>query len=195
MKIWVLLPRLQRLSATCAGSTDGSVDYPRLAACLKALRASPGGIALPCLKSPAEMGTSCAPLRASCGVMVFSSTLPCSIAPRRICLRTARWRRSAPMHSGSRFVSRLLTWCHARFSFITCPRSRHLVRHPLHLALAYAGLPLYRSRITRNDAPASVWQAYTVAEMRNCFREAGAAEVSIRQQYLYRMGMIAQKPQ
>jgi ubiquinone/menaquinone biosynthesis C-methylase UbiE len=70
-----------------------------------------------------------------------------------------------------------------------------LVRHPLHLALAYAGLPLYRSRITRNDAPASVWQAYTVAEMRNCFREAGAAEVSIRQQYLYRMGMIAQKPQ
>ena len=34
-----------------------------------------------------------------------------------------------------------------------------LVRHPVHLALAYAGLPLYRSRITRNDAPASVWQA------------------------------------
>ena len=70
-----------------------------------------------------------------------------------------------------------------------------LIRHPLHLALAYAGAPLYRSRITRNDAPASVWQAYTVAEMKNCFREAGAAEVSITQQYLYRMGMIARKPQ
>src|SRR5437764_6445020 len=34
-----------------------------------------------------------------------------------------------------------------------------LVRHPLHLALAYAGVPIYRSRITRNDAPASVQQA------------------------------------
>jgi ubiquinone/menaquinone biosynthesis C-methylase UbiE len=68
-----------------------------------------------------------------------------------------------------------------------------LIRHPLHLALAYAGLPLYRSRITRNDAPASVWQAYTVAEMRNCFQEAGAAQVTVTQHYLYRMGVIAQK--
>src|SRR5215469_4782716 len=40
-----------------------------------------------------------------------------------------------------------------------------LIRNPLHLALAYAGLPLCRSRITRNDAPASVRQAYTVGEM------------------------------
>jgi ubiquinone/menaquinone biosynthesis C-methylase UbiE len=69
-----------------------------------------------------------------------------------------------------------------------------LVRHPVHLALAYAGIPLYRSRITRNDAPASVWQAYTVPEITNCFHEAGAAEVSVTQQYLYRMGVIAQKP-
>lgn len=70
-----------------------------------------------------------------------------------------------------------------------------LIRHPLHLALAYAGVPLYRSRITRNDAPASVWQAYTVSEVVNCFREAGAAEVSATRQYLYRMGVVAQKPQ
>ena len=40
-----------------------------------------------------------------------------------------------------------------------------LIRDPLHLALVYAGLPLYRSRLTRNDAPASVRQAYTVSEM------------------------------
>ena len=69
-----------------------------------------------------------------------------------------------------------------------------LVRHPLHLALAYAGAPLYRSRITRNDAPASVWQSYTVPEVTNCFREAGAAEVSATEQFLYRMGVVAQKP-
>jgi len=69
-----------------------------------------------------------------------------------------------------------------------------LIRHPLHLALAYAGAPLYRSRITRHDAPASVWQAYTVPEVTNCFREAGAAEVSATEQFLYRMGVVAQKP-
>ena len=70
-----------------------------------------------------------------------------------------------------------------------------LIRHPLHLALAYAGVPLYRSRITRKDAPASVWQAYTVSEMTNCFREAGAAEVSVTNHYLYRMGVVARKTQ
>ena len=70
-----------------------------------------------------------------------------------------------------------------------------LVRHPLHLALAYAGLPLYRSRITRNDAPASVWQAYTAAEVAGFFRTAGASEVQVEEQYLYRMGVLARKPQ
>lgn len=68
-----------------------------------------------------------------------------------------------------------------------------LIRHPLHLALAYAGLPLYRSRITRNDAPASVFQAYTVDEMRSFFQRAGAAEVDIKTHYLFRMGVIAWK--
>lgn len=68
-----------------------------------------------------------------------------------------------------------------------------LLRHPLHLMLAYAGAPLYRSRITRNDAPASVWQAYTVDEMRGFFQQAGAADVEIRTHYLYRMGVIARK--
>jgi len=70
-----------------------------------------------------------------------------------------------------------------------------LVRHPLHLALAYAGVPLYRSRITRNDAPASVWQAYTAKEVVSFFRSAGASEVRVQQQYLYRMGVLARKPQ
>jgi ubiquinone/menaquinone biosynthesis C-methylase UbiE len=68
-----------------------------------------------------------------------------------------------------------------------------LIRHPLHLALAYAGVPLYRSCITRNDAPASVRQAYTVAEMRRFFQQAGAAEVETQTHYLFRMGVIAWK--
>ena len=68
-----------------------------------------------------------------------------------------------------------------------------LIRHPLHLALAYAGLPLYRSRLTRNDAPASVWQAYTTEEMRSFFQKAGAADVSVQSRYMFRMGVIAWK--
>ena len=68
-----------------------------------------------------------------------------------------------------------------------------LVRHPLHLALVYAGMPLYRSRITRHDAPASVRQAYTVGEMQKLFQQAGAARVDVHRHYLYRMGVIAWK--
>lgn len=68
-----------------------------------------------------------------------------------------------------------------------------LVRHPLHLAFAYAGMPLYRSRLTRHDAPASVRQAYTIDEMKQFFRAAGAASVDARMHYFYRMGLIAWK--
>jgi ubiquinone/menaquinone biosynthesis C-methylase UbiE len=68
-----------------------------------------------------------------------------------------------------------------------------LVRDPIHLALVYAGLPLYRSRITRNDAPASVRQAYTPTEMREMLRPAGAAKVEISRHYLYRMGVVVWK--
>lgn len=68
-----------------------------------------------------------------------------------------------------------------------------LVRHPLHLALAYAGAPLYRSRITRNDAPASVRQAYTIHEMRTHFERAGSPRVEVQQHFLFRMGVIAWK--
>lgn len=70
-----------------------------------------------------------------------------------------------------------------------------LIRDPLHLALVYAGTPLYRSRITRHDAPASVRQAYTIEEMRQFFQQAGAASVEIQRHYFYRMGVIAWKAQ
>lgn len=68
-----------------------------------------------------------------------------------------------------------------------------LIRHPLHLALVYAGTPLYRGRITRHDAPASVRQAYTIAEMRGMLAKTAAARVEIRSHYLFRMGAVAWK--
>jgi ubiquinone/menaquinone biosynthesis C-methylase UbiE len=68
-----------------------------------------------------------------------------------------------------------------------------LIRDPLHLALAYAGFPLYRSRITRNDAPASVRQAYTVGEMRHMLSQAGATRIEVDTCFLYRMGVIVWK--
>ncbi|HST78610.1 MAG TPA: hypothetical protein VLN58_08985, partial [Verrucomicrobiae bacterium] len=68
-----------------------------------------------------------------------------------------------------------------------------LIRHPLHLALAYAGFPLYRSRITRHDAPASVRRAYTVDEMREMLQSTGVASLQIETYFLFRMGVIAWK--
>ena len=68
-----------------------------------------------------------------------------------------------------------------------------LIRHPLHLLLVYAGFPLYRSRITRNDAPASVRRAYTMEEMRALLASSGAARLDFSRHYLFRMGVIAWK--
>jgi ubiquinone/menaquinone biosynthesis C-methylase UbiE len=77
----------------------------------------------------------------------------------------------------------------ARHAFII----NDLVRHPLHLALAYAGIPLYRSRLTRHDAPASVRRAYTVGEISSLLSQAGAKAISVRTFYLFRMGVIVWK--
>jgi ubiquinone/menaquinone biosynthesis C-methylase UbiE len=68
-----------------------------------------------------------------------------------------------------------------------------LVRSGLHLALVYAGLPLFHSRMTWHDAPASVRQAYTLEEMRTIFEQTHAAKIEIRKHYLFRMGVIAWK--
>jgi ubiquinone/menaquinone biosynthesis C-methylase UbiE len=68
-----------------------------------------------------------------------------------------------------------------------------LVRHPLHLTLVYAALPLYRSRLTRHDAPASVRQAYTPEEMRMLVAQTRAARVEIHRHFLFRMGVIVWK--
>jgi ubiquinone/menaquinone biosynthesis C-methylase UbiE len=66
-----------------------------------------------------------------------------------------------------------------------------LRRSPIHLALVYAGFPLYRSRLTRHDGPASVRRAYTPEELLPMLERAGAARIQIQESYLYRMGVIA----
>ncbi|HEX3354800.1 MAG: methyltransferase domain-containing protein [Terriglobales bacterium] len=68
-----------------------------------------------------------------------------------------------------------------------------LVRNSIHMSLVYAGMPLYRSRITRHDAPASVRQAYTPEEMRALLERTRAARVEIHRHYLFRMGVVAWK--
>ena len=84
----------------------------------------------------------------------------------------------------------------AREGLRVCRRAfliNDLIRDPVHLALAYAGFPLYRSRITRNDAPASVRQAYTAGELLALLRQVGDERVEIEFCYLYRMGVIVWK--
>lgn len=68
-----------------------------------------------------------------------------------------------------------------------------LVRHPLHLALAYAGYAVYRSRLTRHDSVASVRRAYTVNEIESMLRQTGAAKVEVRRFFPFRQGVIAWK--
>ena len=68
-----------------------------------------------------------------------------------------------------------------------------LVRSWLHLMLVYAGFPLYQSRLTRHDAPASVRQAYTPQEMRDLLQGTKAARIEISRHYLCRMGVTVWK--
>jgi hypothetical protein len=68
-----------------------------------------------------------------------------------------------------------------------------VIRSPVHLVLTYAGLPLFRSRLTWHDAPASVRRAYTVEEMHSIMSRTAARKVAITTHYLYRMGVLLWK--
>jgi ubiquinone/menaquinone biosynthesis C-methylase UbiE len=84
----------------------------------------------------------------------------------------------------------------AREGLRVCRRAvliNDLIRGPMHLALVYAGLPLFRSRITWHDAPASVRRAYTRQEMRQMLQGLPAEKVTISKHYLYRMGVLLWK--
>lgn len=67
-----------------------------------------------------------------------------------------------------------------------------LRREPLHLALMYAGYPLF-SRVTLHDGIASIRRAYTPQELTAILRETNAASVEIENHYLYRMGITVWK--
>ena len=77
-----------------------------------------------------------------------------------------------------------------------------LIRHPLHLALVYAGWPLMRSYVSRVDGVASVRRAYVPEEMRKILanvpldRKANDhfnRKIDISRHYLFRMGVILWK--
>ncbi len=68
-----------------------------------------------------------------------------------------------------------------------------LVRHPVHLGLAYAGYALYRSRLTRHDSVASVRRAYTVKEIKSMLEQTQAHAVDALQFFHFRMGVIVWK--
>jgi ubiquinone/menaquinone biosynthesis C-methylase UbiE len=67
-----------------------------------------------------------------------------------------------------------------------------LIRHPVHLALVYAGFPLMRSYVSRVDGVASVRRAYMPEEMRGIL-STDARKVEISRHYLFRMGVIVWK--
>lgn len=68
-----------------------------------------------------------------------------------------------------------------------------LRRSNMHLALIYAGMPLYRSRLTRNDTVASVRRAYTPDELKSLINSHFMNSVELSTHYLYRMGVIVWK--
>lgn len=69
-----------------------------------------------------------------------------------------------------------------------------LIRHPLHLALAFAGYPIMRSRVAWLDGLTSVRRAYVPDEIRSMLASTlSQAQVEISRNYLFRMGVIVWK--
>ena len=68
-----------------------------------------------------------------------------------------------------------------------------LERTATHLALVYAGFPLFRSRLTRHDSVASVRRAYTEAELKGILAGASSARIEVSRHFLFRLGAIAWK--
>jgi ubiquinone/menaquinone biosynthesis C-methylase UbiE len=68
-----------------------------------------------------------------------------------------------------------------------------LRRNYFHWLAAYAGRITYRSRLTRNDAPASVRRAYTIDEMKAIAQRTGAASFNLEAHFFQRFGLILWK--
>ena len=89
----------------------------------------------------------------------------------------------------SRFVAEASRVC--RYAVLI----NDLIRHPLHLALVYAGFPLMRSYVSRADGVASVRGAYIPQEMRQMLSDGNrnTERIEISRHYLFRMGVIVWK--
>jgi hypothetical protein len=87
----------------------------------------------------------------------------------------------------------------AREGLRVCRRAlliNDLIRDPLHLALAYAGGPIMRSRVAWLDGLTSVRRAYVPDEIRSLLASVfpeTEARVEIRRNYLFRMAVIVWK--
>lgn len=101
--------------------------------------------------------------------------------------------------SCSLFVHHLAPESVARFVSEALRVCRHAVlindlrRSAAHLALVYFGLPLFRSRLTWNDAPASVRQSYGPSEIAEMLKKTSASGFEITNRYLYRMAATVWK--
>jgi ubiquinone/menaquinone biosynthesis C-methylase UbiE len=89
----------------------------------------------------------------------------------------------------ARFVSEALRVCRRAVLI------NDLIRHPVHLALVYAGFPLMRSYVSRVDGVASVRRAYVPEEMLRILSDGvkRAEKVEVSRHYLFRMGVIVWK--
>jgi hypothetical protein len=71
-----------------------------------------------------------------------------------------------------------------------------LIRHPLHLAFAYAGFPIMCNRIAWLDGLTSVRRAYGPKEIQNVVASVfpeGVPQMEISRNFLFRMGLIVWK--
>lgn len=64
-----------------------------------------------------------------------------------------------------------------------------------HWLAAKAGTLIYRSPLTRHDAPVSVRRAYTEEELRPLLEAVGPASIEFSRHYFYRMGVILWRDQ
>ncbi len=62
-----------------------------------------------------------------------------------------------------------------------------------HWLAACAGRVIYRSALTRHDAPVSVRRAYTMAELRDLLQDAGYRSLESSHHFFYRMGIVVWK--
>lgn len=64
-----------------------------------------------------------------------------------------------------------------------------------HWLAAKAGTVIYKSSLTRHDAPVSVRRAYTQSELRQLLEQDGHSHIEVSRHYFFRMGVILWRAQ